>query len=93
MKQKINSKIKSEINTLNNEEKKMITTSPNKLIGSRDVMKRIGISYSTLGRLVKAHEIPAPRKVGGLNRWLESDIEQYISPSANQTTTSSFPDA
>ncbi len=71
----------------------MINALHNKLIGARDVMQRIGVSYSTLRRLVKAHEIPTPRKVGGLNRWLESDIENYISPSASLTTTPSTHDA
>ncbi len=72
---------------------KMLTMPYNKLIGAQDVMQRIGISYSTLGRLVKAHVIPAPRKIGGLNRWLEADIEQYISDPASQTTMSSSHDA
>lgn len=71
----------------------MIAASHNKLIGSRDVMDRISISYTTLWRLVKTNKIPAPRKVGGLNRWLESDIEQYIAPAANETTTPSVHDA
>jgi predicted DNA-binding transcriptional regulator AlpA len=67
----------------------MISPTHNKLIGSNDVMERVGISYTTLWRLIKTQKIPAPRKIGSLNRWLESDIEQYISHSTNSTTTPS----
>lgn len=66
----------------------MDRTPYNQLIGSTDVMQRIGISYTTLWRLVKSQKIPAPRKIGSLNRWLESDIENYICQPASQTTSS-----
>jgi predicted DNA-binding transcriptional regulator AlpA len=71
----------------------MIATSHNKLIDSQEVMQRIGVSYTTLWRLVKTKKIPSPRKIGKLNRWLEADIERYIAPATNETTTSSTPDA
>lgn len=49
------------------------------LLSSREVIQRLGISHTTLWRLIKKEQIPAPRKVGRLNRWQESDIENYIS--------------
>ena len=64
----------------------MSTKPHNQLIGSTEVMQRIGVSYTTLWRLVKAEKIPAPRKIGSLNRWLEADIERYISQPTTPTT-------
>ncbi|MET3120803.1 excisionase family DNA binding protein [Oxalobacteraceae bacterium GrIS 2.11] len=66
----------------------MANTTHSQLIRSAEVVKRMGISYTTLWRLVKAHKIPPPRKIGRLNRWLESDIENYIVRPTNETTNS-----
>ena len=49
-----------------------------KLIGSATVMERMQVSYSTLKRLVNLNKIPLPFKVGSINKWLESDIDNFI---------------
>ncbi len=51
---------------------------PARLINSATVIDRLGISYATLFRRIKDKSIPAPKKLGGANRWRESDIDQLI---------------
>jgi prophage regulatory protein len=65
----------------------MNTEKPPALIKTTEVMKRLSISRTTLWRRVKENTFPQPRKICGSSRWLESDIDQYISQSTNQTTT------
>ncbi|MFZ6726190.1 helix-turn-helix transcriptional regulator [Undibacterium sp. MH2W] len=50
-------------------------------------MARLGVSNTTLWRLIKSNTIPTPRKLGRLNRWVESDINLYIESLTSQTTT------
>ena len=61
---------------------------PSKFIDTAEVMTRIGISRFTIWKMVKNKQFPEPRKVGKLNKWLESDIERYIAGPANSTTSS-----
>ena len=63
------------------------TTQTPKLLNSNDVMARLGVSNTTLWRLIKSNTIPTPRKLGRLNRWVESDINLYIESLTSQTTT------
>ena len=53
-----------------------------KLLRIADVLEMTSMSKSTLLRLVKTGQFPAPLKVGGPNgravRWLREDIEVWI---------------
>ena len=58
------------------------TTVEKKLLRITDVLETTSMSRSTLWRLVKTGQFPAPLKVGGPNgravRWLREDIEEWI---------------
>lgn len=43
-----------------------------------EVLKKFKISQAKLYRLVKTHEFPPPIKIGTANRWLTSDLEEYL---------------
>ena len=53
-----------------------------KLLRIADVIEMTSMSRSTLWRLVKTGQFPAPLKVGGPKgravRWLRVDIEEWI---------------
>ena len=53
-----------------------------KLLRIDEVLETTSMSRSTLLRLVKTGQFPAPLKVGGPNgravRWLREDIEEWI---------------
>ncbi|MFZ6731938.1 helix-turn-helix transcriptional regulator [Undibacterium sp. Ji42W] len=61
-------------------------TIPTKLLSSREIKHILSISNTTLWRLIKSKTIPAPIKIGRLNRWVAEEINQYIAGQANQTT-------
>ena len=53
-----------------------------KLLRIADVLETTSMSRSTLWRLVKTGQFPAPLKVGGPNgravRWLRVEVEEWI---------------
>lgn len=59
-----------------------------RLISSADVRKKLGVSNTTLWRLIKANTIPLPVKLGRMNKWAESEINSYIERLTSPTTTS-----
>ena len=58
------------------------TTVEKKLLRIADVLETTSMSRSTLWRLVKTGQFPAPLKVGGPNgravRWLRAEVEEWI---------------
>ena len=58
------------------------TTVEKKLLRIADVLETTSMSKSTLLRLVKTGQFPAPLKVGGPNtravRWLRVEVEEWI---------------
>ena len=50
----------------------------NKLLNAKDVMAVLGVSRSTLHRLVKAGKFPPPIKLGAQARWRPDDIESAL---------------
>ena len=46
-----------------------------KLLTTKDVTGALGVSRTTLWRLIKAGTLPAPIKLGQANRWRATDIE------------------
>ncbi len=54
-------------------------SNPPSLIDAQVVKQRLGgISDSTLWRLMRSGEIPAPRKIGARNFWRESEISAFV---------------
>ncbi len=51
---------------------------PASLIHIREVARRLGVSRSTIRRLVKDSEFPAPLNIGGSHRWRPSSVEAYL---------------
>lgn len=49
-----------------------------KLLKTPDVMEALGVSRSTLWRLVRAGTLPKPIKLGAANRWHACDIEAAV---------------
>ena len=50
-----------------------------KLLNSKDVMDALGVSESTLYRLIRSGAVPRPIKLSRqCNRWREADIEAAL---------------
>ena len=52
--------------------------STDRLIGIRDVSDWLGVSPSTIRRLVAAGAFPAPLLIGHQHRWRPSDVAAYV---------------
>jgi excisionase family DNA binding protein len=50
-----------------------------KFLTDDHVMDFFGVSKRTLQKLVAEGKIPSPVKIGGLNRWRNSDLQKFIS--------------
>ena len=66
-----------------------MTTDDDRVLTFRDLKEKKGWPYTAVhtSRLVKAGKIPKPFKTGdagGLNLWLESDIDAYLAGRAKQ---------
>ena len=48
------------------------------LVGLREICDRTGVDKSTINRYIRKRIFPKPRKLGGKNVWLESDIESFM---------------
>ena len=51
---------------------------PPKLIYKAEVLKRIGLSYTTIWKWMPQGTFPRSRVCGGKTCWLESDIDAWI---------------
>lgn len=49
-----------------------------KLIYTKKVSKKTGLSRQTIWRYIKANKFPPPQKVGNRNCWLKSTINDWI---------------
>jgi predicted DNA-binding transcriptional regulator AlpA len=52
--------------------------STDKLLTKRDLLDRIGISYVTIWKMMRAGTFPRSRAAGGKLVWLESEINEWI---------------
>jgi prophage regulatory protein len=43
-----------------------------------DVLERVGLSKASVYRMVKAGTFPAPAKIGGASRWVDTEIDDYL---------------
>ncbi len=53
-------------------------TRPNRLIYRPELLRRIGLSYPTVWRMMREGKFPRGRAVGGKTAWLESEIDNWI---------------
>lgn len=49
-----------------------------KLLRLREVEEIVGMKKSTIYRMIASEQFPAPIKIGGLSRWAESVIQEWI---------------
>lgn len=54
-------------------------TSPRRLLRRAEVMDRVGLSKSTLYSRISAGTFPKPVTLGSSVRWIESEVEGWIS--------------
>lgn len=54
-------------------------TSPRRLLRRAEVMNRVGLSKSTLYSRISAGTFPKPVTLGSSVRWVESEVEDWIS--------------
>lgn len=54
------------------------------LLGINSVIQRTGMGRSTIYRDLRRRTFPQPIKVGSQNRWLASDIDDWISQQVKQ---------
>jgi prophage regulatory protein len=43
-----------------------------------EVEARVGLSKATIYRMIKKGEFPAPARMGGASRWLDTTIDAYL---------------
>lgn len=48
------------------------------LLRRDEVMKKVGISKSTLYKLIREDGFPKPARVGASSAWVESEIDAWI---------------
>lgn len=48
------------------------------LLRRDEVMKKVGISKSTLYRLIREDGFPQPARVGASSVWVESEVDAWI---------------
>ncbi len=53
-------------------------TRPDRLIYRPYLLRRIGLSYPTVWRMMREGKFPRGRVVGGKTAWLESEIDNWI---------------
>ncbi len=53
-------------------------TRPDRLTFRPDLLRRIGLSYPTVWRMMREGKFPRGRAVGGKTAWLESEIDDWI---------------
>lgn len=49
-----------------------------RLLDLKSVQGRVNFSASTIYRWVSERRFPAPRKAGAHNRWLESEVDDWM---------------
>ncbi len=55
-----------------------MNTRPDRLIYRPYLLRRIGLSYPTVWRMMREGKFPRGRVVGGKTAWLESEIDNWI---------------
>lgn len=53
-------------------------TRPNRLIYRPELLRRIGLCYPTVWRMMREGKFPRGRAVGARTAWLESEIDNWI---------------
>ena len=53
-----------------------------KLIALPKVIERVSLQRTTIYALIKKRKFPAPVKVGGASRWVEGEVDAFITAAA-----------
>jgi prophage regulatory protein len=51
---------------------------PIKLIGRKELLERVPLSYATVWKKMRTGEFPRSRDIGGKCAWIESEIDKWI---------------
>lgn len=49
-----------------------------RLIFKREVLRRVGLSYPTIWKMMREGRFPRSRVCGGKSAWLEDEVEAWI---------------
>lgn len=49
-----------------------------RLIFKREVLRRVGLSYTTIWKMMRQGRFPRSRVCGGKSAWLEDEIDTWI---------------
>jgi predicted DNA-binding transcriptional regulator AlpA len=49
-----------------------------RLLSRREVMDRIGVSYTTLWSWMRLGKFPRSREIGGKIAWIEAEVDRWI---------------
>ena len=49
-----------------------------RLIFKREVLRRVGLSYPTIWKMMREGRFPRSRVCGGKSAWLEAEVEAWI---------------
>ena len=53
-------------------------TTKSRLISKPEVLSRVGVTYPTIWKMMRADLFPRSREVGGKAMWVEEEIESWI---------------
>ena len=49
-----------------------------KLIFKKELLRRVGLSFPTVWKLMREGRFPRARIIGGKSAWLESEIDEFV---------------
>mgnify|MGYP001796380729 CR=1 FL=1 len=64
----------------------MPATIQNRLVSARDTAALLGCSVATVWRRAADKTIPQPVKIGGMTRWSETELNQFIEDAKAERT-------
>jgi predicted DNA-binding transcriptional regulator AlpA len=64
-----------------------------RLLPKAEVLKRVGVSYPTLWKMMRANRFPRGVFVGAKLGWFEHEVDAFLDSAARQTFKSDEPEA
>jgi prophage regulatory protein len=57
---------------------------PPRLLNKKQLLQRVGFSYTTIWKMMKAGKFPQSHRIGGRVFWLEAEISAWILAQTNK---------
>jgi prophage regulatory protein len=54
------------------------TPPPVRLISKKELLRRVGLSFPTVWKMMKAGQFPRARVIGGKTAWIESEVDDFL---------------